>query len=235
MKADRRTAGGLVDPLGDAKDSAERRLLRLIKERLNGQYEQVVKLLGDPPDLANLTQEFWATEMGKMLSVVRPEIEALALQAGEQVIAAGVGVAWDLVAEQAAEWAANHAGTMIAGVTETTRTQVGKVVERYFREAGATTGDLARSLEPWFSPTRAEAIAVTEVTTAAAEGGRAAAQAAEAAGYTMDPVWHTNRDELVCAICGPNDGKRKSEGWTVEGIPAHTRCRCWQTYKVGRA
>ena len=225
----------MVDPLGDEKDKAERRLLRLIKERLNGQYEQVVKLLGDPPDLANLTQEFWATETGKMLAAVRPELEALALQAGEQIIATGVGIAWDLVAEGAATWAAEHAGRMIAGVTETTRTQVGKVVERYFRESGQSTGDLARSLEPWFSPARAEAIAVTEVTTAAAEGTRAAAQVAEAAGYTMDPVWHTNRDDLVCAICAPNDGKRKSEGWTVEAIPGHVRCRCWQTYKVGRA
>ena len=209
--------------------------MRLIKGRLNKQYEQVVKLLGNPPDPGNLTEEFWSTEAGMMLSVVRPEIEALALQAGEQIIATGVGVAWDLVAEQAAEWAANHAGRLIAGVTETTRTQVGKVVERYFREPGTTTGDLARSLEPWFSPARAEAIAVTEVTTAAAEGTRAAAQVAEGAGYTMDPVWHTNRDDLVCAICAPNDGKRKSEGWTVEAIPGHVRCRCWQTYKVGRA
>jgi len=210
--------------------------LRLIKVRLNKQYEQVVKLLGNPPDPGNLTEEFWSTEAGMMLSVVRPEIEALALQAGEQVIAAGVGVAWDLVAEQAAEWAANHAGTMIAGVTETTRKQVGKVVERYFRTPGQTTGDLARSLETWFSTARAEAIAVTEVTTAAAEGTRAAAQVAEAAGYTMDPVWHTNRDEVVCAICGPNDGKRKSEGWTVADIPpAHPRCRCFVTYRTGRA
>ena len=182
--------------------------------------------------MSRLTEEFWRGATGKMLTAVRPELETLALQAGEQMIASGVGIAWDLVAEQAAVWATEHAGQMIAKITETTRRQVGRSVERYFREGGTTTGDLQRSLGPWFSPARAESIAVTEVTTAAAEGGRVAAQVARDAGYHMEPVWHTNRDEVVCTICGPNDGKRRSEGWTVAQVPAHPRCRCWETYEV---
>lgn len=210
-----------------------------MKERLNGQFSEVVALLGDPPDMSNLTEEFWRGATGKMLTAVRPELEALALQAGEQMIATGVGIAWDLVAEQAAVWATEHAGRLISGVTETTRRNVGLAVERYFRESGTTTGDLQRDiqslrkgLEPWFSAARAESIAVTEVTTAAAEGGRVAAQVARDAGYTLEPVWHTNRDEVVCTICGPNDGKRRSEGWTVGQVPAHPRCRCFETYEV---
>lgn len=223
----------MVDPLGDEKDKAERRLLRILKERLNGQYEDVVKLLGDPPDITNLTPEFWQTEAGKMLSAVRPELETLALTAGQQVIATGVGVAWDLVAEQAVEWAAQHAGELINGINEVTRRQVGKAIERFFRTPGQTVGDLAKSLEPWFSPARAEGIAVTEITRAAAEGSRVAIEVARAGGYNLEPVWHTNRDELVCDICGPNDNKPESEWQQVSGPPpAHPRCRCWVTYRT---
>ena len=212
----------------------ERKLMRLLKERLNGQFEDVMRLLGDPPDLNNLTDEFWATEAGRMLADLRPELQGLALLAGEQVLATGVGVAWELVAEQAARWAAQHSGELVRGITDTTRRYVGTSVERYFREAGTTTGYLQRSLEPWFGATRAESIAVTEVTRAAAEGSRIAAQEAENAGYHMEPVWHTNRDDVTCAICAPNDGKMRSEGWTTGGIPAHPRCRCFETYKVSR-
>jgi hypothetical protein len=75
---------------------------------------------------------------------------------------------------------------------------------------------------------------VTEVTRAYAAGELEGVKLAEAAGYRMEQVWHTNRDELVCAICAPNDGKGRSQGWTVAGPPAHPRCRCWLTSRMAK-
>lgn len=52
----------------------------------------------------------------------------------------------------------------------------------------------------------------------------------------MEQVWRTSGDERVCPICGPLNGKRKSEGWSgVTGPPpAHVNCRCWVTLDYTR-
>jgi hypothetical protein len=47
-------------------------------------------------------------------------------------------------------------------------------------------------------------------------------------------VWHTQRDEKVCKICGPLDGKNQRfwEDKYENGPPAHPNCRCYLTYQV---
>jgi hypothetical protein len=47
-------------------------------------------------------------------------------------------------------------------------------------------------------------------------------------------VWHTQRDEKVCKICGPLDGKNQRfwEDKYENGPPAHPNCRCFLTYQV---
>lgn len=231
-KANRVTGGGLVDPLGELKDDAERKLARLLQARLNGQFEEVMRLLGDPPNLANLPPDFWETQAGLMLSSIRPQLAQLAAQMATDEIANGIGVSWDLVNAAAVQWAEAYTYTLVRGITDTTARTISDAVTRYYREQGRTVGDLASELEPWFGRVRAERIAVTEITRAAAEGERIIEQEAAAVGMRLEPVWHTSRDELVCTICGPNDDKRRSEGWTVGDIPpAHPNCRCWVTHE----
>jgi len=230
-KAERVTSGGLLDPFGSEKDKAERRLIRLLRARLNGQFEQVMNLLGNPPDMANLPADFWSTATGVMLADVRPEMESLARVVVEGAIESGVGIAWDLANEAAIEWAERYTYDLIRGITETTQRQVQRAVTRFFETPGETRANLEARLAPWFGQARASSIAVTEVTRASGEGVRVSYEQAKQAGINMVPVWHTARDELVCSVCGPNDNKLMPEWQNVSWTPAHVNCRCWITLR----
>lgn len=217
----------VVDPNADYKAEAEKRLFRLFKERLNGQFEDVMRTLGEPPDWTRLDEEFWKTQAGKMLSGIRPAIQKIAEDAATEMIAGGIGVDWSLVAEDAATWARAYVGELITNVTQVTKEAVRVAVEDFIRTPGLTIGDLKDSLEHLFNPIRADMIAVTETTRAYAQGQIETAKAALEAGIPMDRIWHTNNDDLVCPVCGPRNGKV-----TTEEPPAHPRCRCWLGYAM---
>jgi hypothetical protein len=76
---------------------------------------------------------------------------------------------------------------------------------------------------------RAEAIAITETTTAINIGEHEAVQIAKQQ-FGMDAyaVWFTAEDERVCPRCLPFHGT-KEDVWGDEfpyGGPVHVRCRC---------
>ena len=86
-----------------------------------------------------------------------------------------------------------------------------------------------------FGPKRAEGIAVTEITRAAAEGARATARELKIEGIEMVEVWQTNNDAIVqeCPICWPRHGKKEGSNWTRDqGPPGHIRCRCWLSHEL---
>lgn len=226
----RRTAAGLLDPNGEGKDAAEARLLRLFKMRLNGQMNDLLALLGDPPDFSLLTDEWWETQTGKMIAAFRPEVEKMMLGAVDTMIDAGVGVDWGLAAGRAAEYASTYSYELVKGITDQTRKVLQNAINDYVRTPGMTRADLEAQIAPWFSEARASRIAVTETTRAFAEGEKAAAAEAQALGLNLVPHWHTRRDELVCPICGRLDDKKGDElgGMTP---PAHPNCRCFLTHE----
>lgn len=79
-----------------------------------------------------------------------------------------------------------------------------------------------------FGPDRDAKIAISETTTAATEGGEAAA--GETFGVSPDDVWWTENDQKVCPVCRPlHRTKRGSKQWHI-GPPAHPGCRCWIEY-----
>lgn len=108
-----------------------------------------------------------------------------------------------------------------------------------------------------FSPSRAETIAITEVTTAISAAENAARQESaaddpaerargdfETPGTPVQPpvivndgtiaIWQTQEDERVCPVCGPLHDRR-ADSWASqfpEGPPAHPRCRCFLIYKA---
>ena len=209
------------DPDWDYKEAAIKRILKLLKERLNGQYEAVLLQLGDPPNLLALDERFWLTEAGKMAASLKPEIMKIAQDAAQHMVEGGIGVDWTLVAKEAATWARQYVGELITNVTDTTREMVRESVSDFINTPGLTMGDLKESLmnDPAFSATRADMIATTEVTRAYAQGQVLTAQSALAAEMPLEPVWHTNEDELVCPNCGPLNDKT-----TDEVPPLHPRC-----------
>lgn len=76
---------------------------------------------------------------------------------------------------------------------------------------------------------RAEAIAITEITAAQTAGGEyAATEYVAVTGISLNAVWITERDSRVCPICNPLQGTKR-DVWSMRfpnGPPAHPRCRC---------
>ena len=231
VKAERVSPSG-DDPNADAKDTWERRILRLMRERLSGQMQEVMRLLGWPPTFDNLDDAFWESEIGQMVADLRPMVEQMATDAGASLVEReNVGIDWALMAQEAAEWATGYTFDLVRGVTETTRRALQRKVRAFIETPGMTRADLEASIEPLFDKARASMIAVTETTRAYAEGERRVANTAQAQGFKLEPRWHTANDELVCSVCGPNEGKLRSDGWTVDWPPAHVNCRCWVTHE----
>ncbi len=98
--------------------------------------------------------------------------------------------------------------------------------------AGLTMEQFRESIDRYFNRDRAGNISQTETTDGFAVGVAAAATLAEVT--LME--WYTLRDERVCPICLPMDGKRRQVGGAYDaGLPvqdsppAHPRCRCGET------
>ncbi|HUW12872.1 MAG TPA: ADP-ribosyltransferase [Anaerolineae bacterium] len=206
-----------------------------MRRRLDGQEREVMDALGDPPDLANLTREFWDTEAGAMLADLRPEIERMAL---DSVAAAGttVPIVWDevVIAREAADWAGRYSYELIRDLTGNTQRLVTDQVGRFVQTPGMTIGQLRDSLTPAFGDSRAQAIAVTETTRAYAQGNRLVQDSLRRAGLEMTRYWNTSGSD-VCDLCIPLDDKPEDEwGEHSNGPPAHPRCRCWTTMRRRR-
>jgi hypothetical protein len=109
-----------------------------------------------------------------------------------------------------------------------------------FYEEGWNLGQLQGELEKWYSPVRAQMIAVTETTRAAVEGELEVMREIEKDnGISMVAIWLTANDERVCAICNPMNGEKEAgrggdgkpffihpESGARLRPPAHPRCRC---------
>ena len=145
----------------------------------------------------------------------------------DQLATVGLGFDWGLANQQAADWASRHSGELITGINRTTRARVQTAVSDWFMNAD-TLPDLRRELTPIFGERRAQTIAQTETTQAAAEGAEIAFRAS---GVVERWTWATAADERVCPICAPLEGVTVTMGEEfAPGITkpyAHVNCRCW--------
>ncbi len=240
MRATRESIGGERDPHGDAKDSAERRLYRLLRSRLNGQLDEVMDLLGDPPNLNKLDAAFWASTQGQMIADLRPQLERMARES-IATTAATVPILWDeaVIAGEVVDWAQQYTYDLVTGLNSNTQRLLQRVVPGFAETPGMTVADLRDELTPAFGEARARTIATTEVTRAYAHGTDIIQRQLAAGGVEMERVWHTSGDDRVCEICGPLDGMPESE-WAQASPnaqtppPAHPNCRCWTTLRSKR-
>ncbi len=226
-KATRTTARGNKDPNAGNKDRDEERLARVVRVGLANQIERIWRALGDPPDIKRLDEEFWDTEEQAWLTILRPELERMALSSAETLHGAiPIGIDWALITRRSAQWARDYSFDLVRDIDQTGRDLLREKVAGYFETPGLTMGDLRESIAPGFGRARAETIAVTEVTRAYAQGEAQIADEAKGMGLVLTPTWQTNKDELVCALCGELDGKKAKEH-----PPKHPRCRCWESYE----
>lgn len=85
--------------------------------------------------------------------------------------------------------------------------------------------------DQWFSASKAQGIAVTEVTSAVSAGEESLRQQYENIGVQMVAVWNNDPRSNVCQLCLPLDGLREEE-WPAEarpGPPRHPNCLLGET------
>ena len=220
------------------RDQLERKIGRLLGRYNRRQLEQLIELMGNSPRLDKVTPEFWIGAQQELAAELMPFSEQVYLEAAQRVIEQSpIGINWQLVNQGAADWAGRYMDDLVTSISKTTERGIGQAVSRYFTDA-QTMGDLEAALSVMqdrfknvYGPIRAEMIAVTEVTRAAAQGELAVANELKKEGIVMRRVWETNNDEIVrqCPICWPLH-RQEENVWrntAPDGPPAHPRCRCW--------
>lgn len=146
---------------------------------------------------------------------------------------------FELANVAAAAWAAENAALLVNELIGARQRSVQNAISEIVRDGG-TIGDLVNRIVQagLFSPQRAEAIAVTELTRAFAQGNMIAWRES---GVVTEREFRTNEDEFVCPRCGPLNEQVKpldepfvneNTGEIVDNPPVHVRCRCWTVPKV---
>lgn len=156
----------------------------------------------------------------ELVDIVRRELLAAALagvEDGREYIERNVfgtvkdlGIDWSIPNKWAREWVESYSLELVTNIEETTRSRIRREVAQYI-DSGERLGELIERLSSEsyeFSRSRAEAIAVTEVTRAYAYGNRESWRESR----VVDAVqWVTANDEAVCPICAPLGGLQFSE------------------------
>lgn len=207
----------------------ERKLARVIGRDMRSELDKLMELLGDPPDIMNVPHEYWQNGWRGLQKDVEPILIDVFLGQAEGIMRdVGIGVDWAVVNTIASTWSKQHSESVLKRMFDKTYEGINQTIPEFY-EQGLNLGELKQRLERWYSPVRAEMIAITETTRAAVEGERALVEELEKqSGIHMIPYWMTNRDETVCPTCGPKDNKE-----IVDGVfpPEHPNCRCWVVYR----
>lgn len=117
---------------------------------------------------------------------------------------------------------------VIKSVDNTTKKWIAEIIQES-KQSGLSTSQIIDKMVteiPGFTKIRAERIALTETANAMS---LVEIESAKKMGFT-EMIWRTSRDERVCPICGPLEGRRKKFDEVFDGIynrpPAHVSCRC---------
>jgi SPP1 gp7 family putative phage head morphogenesis protein len=180
------------------------------------------------PDPTPLQPSFWDNEEGALWSVlVSTFVETMmdGFQGGIDLLPPNIAVLidFDVVNQAALDYARRYRYEWIKSIMETTRAQVQQAISDWI-QSGAPLPDLQATLTPIFGPMRAEMIAVTEVTRVYQEANVASW---ESTGFVDEVNYRTAKDDKVCPICSPLDGKTLPIKDTTDHPPKHVRCRCF--------
>jgi hypothetical protein len=203
---------------------------------MDGQRERLATLLGSSPSLDNVPASYWdhlrSDLRGPLITkLIDIYLSGANTQADEFDHTPDPS---DLYAN-ALVWASNHVdGILDKFIARSQEMAVAAVAQ--FQKDNDEAAMLA-ALVLMLGDTRAESIAITELTSANTAGERrAAADYAARHQIHVEATWHTEEDSKVCPVCRPLDGTT-DDVWRQKmpnGPPGHPRCRCWLTWAVIR-
>ena len=154
------------------------------------------------------TTSFWQAEQTALASEFLPLVMTALLAGADTAVTLlppelQALVNWDLFNQAALDYLNQYRLGTLAGITETTRQAVMAAIDEWVR-AGEHLDVLRAKLLPLFGKTRADMIAITEITRIFAQGNLAAWQST---GVVSGKRWQTANDERVCPLCGPLHGQ----------------------------
>lgn len=187
----------------------------------------VIGLVGDPPRA--LTADEWASIAQRYGEVIQPQLETIYQgSAGHLYDVLGVGRDDDAIGSYAQRWARQHTDSLMQGVVDNSRTRLDALLTDY-ADGRVSAADFRTGVRNLFSPARAEMIAATETTRAAAVAEEQTVNGLRQYGLQFVATWQTANDDLACPLCGPLNGRKQGDGWTMLP-PVHPRCRCTVNY-----
>ena len=220
------------------RETLEQKLLRKVGAVQRAQLGHIMELLGDPPNLDNLSDVFWDNAGAELIAAIQPILIEAQIEQAREILDdnPAIGIDWAASNQEAINFARKYTFDLVKGINATSRELLQTSVSSYF-EQQMTIGQLEGMLTSTFGPVRSEMIASTEITRAASQGEQIVLDQLHEQGIEMEATWETNDDEQVCDICGPLDGTNADEfdndgqpQWGEMGPPpAHPRCRCWFT------
>ena len=123
------------------------------------------------------------------------------------------GINWQLINEQARQWARQHSGQLITNILDVTRDKIQRNVADFVQNQ-RTFGELTANIQASgaFNEARANLIAVTETTGSYAQANLISYRES---GVVDGKKWQTNNDSIVCTICEPLNGQVVSTNITI--------------------
>lgn len=155
-----------------------------------------------------LTLEFWTKEEALLWESLEGLV-MLALLQGMDTAATLLPPAlqplinWDFTNQSALQFLQQYRVSTIGGISDTTRDQTVRAIQNWMSN-GDPLPSLVNQLTPIYGNTRAQQIAITEVTRVFAQGNM---MLWESTGVVSGKRWRTARDERVCPFCAPLDGQ----------------------------
>ncbi len=237
MTITRMSLSGKQDLDEEEKNSSEEDVAEFFGDAFEEQFQQIIDQINttDPESLPN---SFWEGWGGIFTAFLLPEFTGFQLTSAESAMKdLAIGVDWDLVIDNAQNFSSSHVFSLVTDINNSSQRHLQNALTNFFNtpEDVRSIEDLTANIATRFGATRAENIAITEVTRGFERGKDIYRDQLARLGIRTEPRWHTLLDERVCIICEPNEGLLKSEGWTADGIPAHPRDRCWTTIEVVEA
>lgn len=217
------------DKFRRSRNYKEGKLAAKLAKLLGLTKKRIIQLLKDNPAINLIDDLFWEEQAAEMLPILN---ESLVLAGSEAIDVelseiAFLGIDIAEANREVTEFIADYSYDLVKGINATSKRTIQAALDSFFAGTGTTIGEVQAQLVGTFGASRAESIAVTEITRAYSAGQDAVISGLVDIGLESKRVWNTNNDELVCETCGPLNDKV-----TNETPPAHPRCRCWLTIEL---